>query len=164
MGTKRSGSTSSLEQAFHDIENKSFGYVMLIPRLFCADPPKTAEMFSKYRETHELVKRVKDIDAELKSLGAVRELGRPVVPSTFMDRSWFAEQIPKWKQARAEGRALDHHAFMPLRHHKMVDRPSLQSRLDALYNEECDALIRLREFQLELDFEKNLIPRRVCSV
>lgn len=158
MDTKRSGSTSAFEQGFSDVkyEPGSFGYDSLTARLFRADPPKTADMLSKHREIHELVKRVKEIDAELKNLGAVREYGRPVLPSSFMDRSWFAEQIQKWKHARAAGRVLDHHAFAPLRYCKMVDRSSLQSRLDALHNEECDALIRLRELQLEgieFDFE-----------
>ncbi len=44
---------------------------------------------------------------------------------------------------------LDHNAFVPLRHYKMVDMQKLQSRMDALYNEECDILIRLREYQLD---------------
>lgn len=151
MGTERSGSTGAFEQAFADVkyEPGKFGYDSFTAGLFRADPPKTAEMLSKHREIHELVKRVKEIDKELKFLGAVRESGRPVLPSSFIDKSWFAEQIQKWKHARAAGRVLDSHVFAPLRYCKMVDRLSLQSRLDALHFEECDALIRLRELQLE---------------
>ena len=119
-------------------------------------PKQTAATRATYRKIGGLVYKIKEIEDELKKLGAVREYNsRPTPPQNFLDKSFFAEQVPKWKRARETGTMLDHHAYAPLKHYKMVDRQKLQSRMDALYNEECDALIRLRQFQLdgyEFDF------------
>jgi hypothetical protein len=117
---------------------------------------QTAATRATYRKIGGLVTRIKEIEEELKKLGAVRECNsRPKPPQNFLDRSYFAEQVPKWKRAREAGTMLDHNAYVPLKHYKMVDMQRLQSRMDALYNEECDALIRLRQFQMdgfEFDF------------
>jgi hypothetical protein len=118
-------------------------------------PKQNAATRATYRKIGSLVTRIREIEEELKKLGAVRECGRPIPHSNFGDRSYFAEQVPKWKRALEAGTMLDHHAYAPLKHFKMVDRQRLQSRMDTLFNEECDALIKLREFQLsgyEFDF------------
>jgi hypothetical protein len=96
-----------------------------------------------------LVQRLRDIEAELKQMPTSEGKTRPTPASHCLDRSFFADLVSKSKRARATGTMLDHNAFVPLRHYKMVDMQKLQSRMDALYNEECDILIRLREFQLD---------------
>ncbi len=112
-------------------------------------------MRATYRTIGGLVQRLRDIEAELKQMEVVREYNsRPTIAKNCLDRSLFAERVPEWKRARAAGTMLDHNAFVPLRHYKMVDMQKLQSRMDALYNEECDVLIRLREYQLDgINFE-----------
>ena len=124
------------------------------PRILYSSSPEP--LSPKQMEINALVKRIREIEAELHEMGAVRENGRPVPPRNCLDKSWFRIQLPLWKRDRALGKDLDHHAFVPLKHYKMVDGASLQARLDALYREECDTLIRLREFQLEgveVDFD-----------
>jgi hypothetical protein len=112
-------------------------------------------MRATYRMIGGLVSRLRQIEAELKKMGAIREYNsRPTPAKNCLDRSLFAKRVPEWKRARAAGTMLDHHAFAPLKHYKMVDMQKLQSCMDALYNEECDVLIRLREYQLDgIDFE-----------
>lgn len=119
-----------------------------LPSMSLSKPDRTSSVRSAYRKIGALVKRIEEIEREINALGAVREHGRPTIPSSYLDKSYFEEQILTWKRARSSGRTLDYHAFGLLRHSKMVDRQTLQSRLDALHNEECDALIELREFQL----------------
>jgi hypothetical protein len=112
-------------------------------------------MRATYRTIGGLVQRLRDIEAELKKMGAIREYNsRPTPAKNCLDRSFFAKGVPEWKRARAAGTMLDHHSFATLKHYKMVDMQKLQSCMDALYNEECDVLIRLREYQLDgIEFE-----------
>lgn len=123
--------------------------------LFQAAPALNGATRATYRMIGGLVLRLREIEAELKKMGAVREYNsRPTPGKNCLDRSYFAKGVPEWKRARAAGIMLDHHAFAPLKHCKMVDTQKLQSRMDALYNEECDVLIRLREYQLDgIEFE-----------
>jgi hypothetical protein len=125
-------------------------------RITLSKPNQTAATRATYRKIGNLVTRIKEIEDELNKLGAVRECNsRPNPPQHFVDRSAFVELLPKWKRAREAGTIFDHHTYAPLKHYKMVDRQSLQARMDTLYNEECDTLIQLREFQLggvEFDF------------
>ena len=46
------------------------------------------------------------------------------------------------------GGALDHHVFAALRNYTPINAATLQARITALYNEQCDALIQLRKHQL----------------
>lgn len=131
---------------------------LLLPMQHCqmilTRPKQTSVVRTTYRKIGALIQRIGDIGKEITALGAVREYSRPKLPSSFLDKSVFTEEIPKWKRARAAGQALDHHAYTPLRYCKMVDKKALQTRLDKLYNEECDALIQLREFQMDgVEFE-----------
>ena len=121
--------------------------------LFQAVPARTGVMRATYRTIGGLLQRLREIEAELKQMGAVREYNsRPTPAKNCVDRSFFAELVPKSKRARAAGIMLDHHAFAPL---NMVGMQKLQSRIDALYNEDCDVLIHhLCEFQLDgIEFE-----------
>jgi hypothetical protein len=114
---------------------------------------------AKLRQIGALIARVKAIDTELERLGAVRDVGS--VPkldtSRFLDKSFFLSEetgLPAWKRARTADTVLDHHAYVRLRYGKPVDSLALMKRFKELHNEQCDALIRLREFQLYdgLDF------------
>jgi hypothetical protein len=115
---------------------------------------------AKLRQIAALIARVKEIDTELKRLGAVRDGAEGVFKldtSRFIDKSFFLNKdtgLPAWKRARTEGAVLDHHTYEPLRHSKPVNTVALMERFKELHNEQCDALIRLREFQLYdgLDF------------
>ena len=108
------------------------------------------------RKIGTLVDRLKDIESELLSIEAVRD-GCSWKPSyKLIDKSFYMSDtcLPAWKRARAAGLPLDHNASVTLKTKKPVDMPRLQGRINALSNEECDALIQLREFQLnEWDFE-----------
>jgi hypothetical protein len=126
--------------------------------LFQAAPARTGPMRATYRMIGGLVQRLREIQSELKRMPIItREYnGRPTLSQKYLDRSFFAELVSNSKRARAAGKMLDHHAFVPLKYYKMADTKKLQSRMDALYNEECDVLIRLRELQLdgiEFDFQ-----------
>ena len=68
--------------------------------------------------------------------------------NTQLDKSWFAMNMPEWKRLRASGQSLDHHAYAPLKTRKPVDMAKLQEQIKVLYDEECDELIQLREFQM----------------
>lgn len=114
-------------------------------------PTHSSATRETYREIGKLIDRINEIDEELKTLGAVREYGHgvPKISSEkYLDKSFFTNLIPNLKRARAAGQSLDHHAYVPLRWRNPVDAAKLQEQITALYNEECDALIRLREFQL----------------
>lgn len=146
-----------VKDAYHALSLKNFHMtikgIVGVPVKF-VNPAQNSGTRETFRKIGCLVYRVKEIEEELKSLGAVSEYGRPKPPPTFFDKAYFGEMLPQWKRVRAAGQALDHHAFMPLKCRKPVDMKSLQARLDALYNEECDALIQLREFQLNgIEFE-----------
>jgi hypothetical protein len=108
------------------------------------------------RKIGTLVDRLKEIESEMLSIGAVRE-GASWKPSDkLIDKSFFSrnEGLPAFKRARAAGLPLDYQAHAHLLFKRPVDMPRLMERIHALSNEECDALIQLREFQLNgWDFE-----------
>lgn len=130
--------------------------IKMIPVTF-VKPAQNSATRETFRKIGGLVDRVKEIEKELKTLGAVRDhgYGRPMPSPTYLDKAYFVEMLPQWKRARSAGQALDHNACGVLKCRRPVDTKSLQARLDALYNEECDALIQLREYQtigIEFDF------------
>ena len=108
------------------------------------------------RKIGTLVDRLKEIEREMQSIGAVRD-GASWKPSNkFIDKTYFLrdECLPAFKRIRATGLPLDYQAHALLLLKKPVDMARLQERIQALSNEECDALIQLREFQLHgWDFE-----------
>ena len=59
------------------------------------------------------------------------------------------------KRAREHGQSIDRHVYGALKGRKPVDMAKLQAKIKKLYDEECDCLITLREFQVngvEFDF------------
>ena len=108
------------------------------------------------RKIGTLVDRLKEIEREMLSIGAVRE-GASWKPSDkLIDKSFFSrnEGLPAFKRARAAGLTLDYQAHAHLLFKRPVDMPRLMERIHALSNEECNALIQLRDFQLNgWDFE-----------
>jgi hypothetical protein len=125
--------------------------------MFLSKPRKNPAKRAVYQTIGTLVARIEEINEELKNLGATRvdHVGKPTPANNYVDRSHYIEGLAQWKRARQTGTMLDHHAYAVLKHYKIVDKQKLQSRMDALYNEECDTLIKLREFQLsgyEFDF------------
>ena len=116
-------------------------------------PPRTAAKRKTFREIGALVESLGAIEEEYRAMGAERrDWAKPELkPGRFIDRAWLlrSEMMPRWKCMRSAGHALDHNAFAALRRGKIVDIGACQARIDALYNDECDILIKLREFQLE---------------
>jgi hypothetical protein len=106
------------------------------------------------RRVGGLIKRLHDIDLELKQIGATREGGVvPTLSPKFVDKAWFVSTLEKSKKARAAGFSLDHHSYAPLISMKPVDTALLNAQIKKLYGEECDIIIELREHQLNgLDF------------
>jgi hypothetical protein len=113
-----------------------------------------------YREIGMLVDRIKEIGKELQTIGAVREngFGPPKLSDKYAERSYYIQNdtLAAWKRTRAAGYSLEYHPYMLLKHKRPIDTAKINSRIKALYNEECDALIQLREFQIngiEFEFE-----------
>ena len=102
------------------------------------------------RKIGTLADRLKEIERELLSIGAVRERASWKPSDKLIDKSFFSrnEGLPAFKRARAAGLPLDYHAHAHLLFKKPVDMSGLMGRIITLSNEECDALIQLREFQL----------------
>ena len=122
-------------------------------RVKFATPLYNASKRKTFREIGALVESLNAIEEEYKTMGAERLNGsKPeLAPGRFIDRAWLLhnEMMPKWKRMRSSGLALDTTAFAALRRGKIVDMRACQARIDALYNDECDILIKLREFQLD---------------
>jgi hypothetical protein len=120
-----------------------------------AQPTQDFATRETLRRIGTLVDRLKEIERELLSIGAVREgsvydgaLWKP--SDKLIDKSFFSrnEGLPTFKRFRASDLRLDVHAHTLLLSKKPVDMPRLLERIRVLSNEECDALIQLREFQL----------------
>jgi hypothetical protein len=117
-------------------------------------PVTPQPMHATLRRVGGLIKRLNDIDLELKQIGATREGGCvPTLSKAFVDKAWFVSALEKAKKARAPGISLDHHSYAPLMLMKPVDTALLNAKIKKLYDEECDIVIELREHQLKgLDF------------
>jgi hypothetical protein len=115
-----------------------------------AQPTQDFATRETLRKIGTLVDRLKEIENELLSIGAVRDGFSWKPYHKLIDKSFYMNDtgLPAWKRARAAGLPLDHNAQGILKTKKPVDMPRLQERINALSNEECDALIQLREFQL----------------
>lgn len=106
------------------------------------------------RKMGGLVDRIHLINKELEVLGAVRCEGIPRPSERFVDRIQYEALMNQWKCSRERGVSLDSTAYTILRTKKAVDLQQLHQSITQLYDEECDALIQLREFQLSgWDFE-----------
>jgi hypothetical protein len=98
--------------------------------------------------------RLGEIDKELKKIGAVKNQGgMPELGREFVDNVWYLTKIQECKRLRAAGVSLDLHSHALLAGRKPVDVEALKQLIKPLYDEECDILIQLREYQLGgLDF------------
>lgn len=118
-------------------------------------PTQTSSTRDYYRSIGKLVTRLGEIDNELTKIGAVREYGtNPKLGSGFVDKSIVLDALVKMKAVLAIGYSLDHHMYALLASMRPVDTSAVNARLKTLYDEECNILIQLREFQLSGgDFE-----------
>jgi hypothetical protein len=103
-----------------------------------------------WREIATLSERIKAIEYELLAMGAVREFGSMPKPDPkkYIDKSWFVTNLPEAKRLRASGASLDRNHYGVLKSLAPIDAVAVQARMTALYNEECDALLVLRQYQL----------------
>ena len=119
-------------------------------------PTKSTATRAAFRKIGGLVERVRAIGEELKNMGAVWDGdGYKPDPNKFIDKSWYVTSLAGMKRAREAGQSLDRNAHGPLKHRKPLDTAKFQAQVKKLYDEECDCLIALREFQLngmEFDF------------
>jgi hypothetical protein len=134
-----------------------------------SEPPGKRETF---RSIGKLVQRLDAIDKELKGLGAVRvsgdgapRLGKRALPKeSYADslqcpEESYADKLKRYKATLAEGGTLSASDYAVLTQKPTVSAEDTQRRIAALFNEECEVLIKLRTFQLEgHDFEFDL-PR-----
>ena len=119
-------------------------------------PAQSSATRATFRKIGPLVERVRAIDEELKTMGAVRDGdGYKPDPNKFIDKSWYVTSLAGMKRAREAGQSLDRNAHGPLKHRKPLDTAKFQAQVKKLHDEECDCLIALREFQVngvEFDF------------
>lgn len=99
--------------------------------------------------------RLQEIDGELKKIGAIRRQGgMPELGPTLIDKAWYLAKLQEAKKIRAAGQSLDLQIHGPMAGVKPVDSKALMLLIKQLYDEECDILIMLREYQLNgMDFE-----------
>jgi hypothetical protein len=118
-------------------------------------PVQIPEVRKIFRHIGTLLTRLDIINQELKKIGAIREHGMiPKLGPEFCDRQTYRGYLAKFKAQRTIGASLDHHSYAPLASMRPVDTTTLNASIKALYDEECDILIQLREFQLSrVEFE-----------
>jgi hypothetical protein len=94
--------------------------------------------------------RLASIDTELKGLGAVREYGTvPSLGPCHVPLSEYRQSLESCKRLRASGLSLGHHEAASLFRGAPVDADAIRARIKALWDEECDIVIELREYQLD---------------
>ena len=121
-------------------------------------PTQTSATHSTLRCIGTLIARLGEIEKEFKKIGAERLMGGiPTLKREFMDKAVYMAKLSEYKAARSAGASLDHNAYGLLVSRKPVDTAALQVLIQPLYNEECDILIQLREYQISsccgVDFE-----------
>jgi hypothetical protein len=121
-----------------------------------AKPVRSSAIRATFRNIGTLVERIRGIEKELLDMGAVYDCGKYTPdPNKYIDKSCFSAFISGLKRTREAGQIVDRHAYGPLKHRKPVDTAVFMARAKKLYDEECDCLITLREFQIngvEFDF------------
>jgi hypothetical protein len=119
-------------------------------------PAQNSATRATFRKIGPLVERVRAIGEELKAMGAVWDGdGYKPEPNKYLDKSWFVTSLAGMKRAREARQSLDRNAYGALKHRKPLDTAKFQAQTKKLYDEECDCLITLREFQVngvEFDF------------
>jgi hypothetical protein len=112
-------------------------------------PAHSQAALAEFKYIGGLLQRLEDINKELTDIGAVRvHGGMPELSTGLIDRAWYLAGLEEFKMARAAGMSLNHHVHGPLAGKKPVDTEALKVHIKRLYDEECDVLIQLREFQL----------------
>lgn len=117
-------------------------------------PTRSQAMHKTLRIIGNSLFRLGEIDKELKKIGAVKnQAGMPELGPEFIDKAWYLTKLKECKRIRAAGGSLDLHSHAPLAGMKPVDSNALKQLIKKLYDEECDILIQLREYQLNgVDF------------
>jgi hypothetical protein len=137
------------EMIYHD-GSRGFN-VQFIP------PTQTPGTRDTYCRAGKLLARLREIDRELKQIGAVRECGAPRLGPGYVDTAVFLELLVKAKAALASGLSVDQHTYAGLASMRPVDTAAVNARIKALYDEECGILIQLRELQMigvEFEFHR----------
>lgn len=121
-----------------------------------AKPTQSSATRATFRKIGRLVERVRAIREQLETMGAVWD-GDKYKPDDrkYMDKSWFAAEFAGMKRAREAGQSIDRNVYGALKYRKPVDTDEFLAQCRNLYDEECDCLISLREFQVngvEFDF------------
>lgn len=118
-------------------------------------PTQSSATHKTFRTIGNSLARLGEIDKELNKIGAVRRQGgMPELKACFFDKVWYLAKIQECKAIRATGKSLDLNVHGPLASVKPVDSEALKLLIKTLYDEECDILIQLREFQLNgIDFD-----------
>jgi len=120
-------------------------------------PRYTATTRANLRQIGSKIGRLNDIDNEISALGVVK-YGHPILHNHFQDKEEYAKRLAQIKGERSVGLSCDMETYHDLRTIRPVDIAALQARLQALYDEKCDALILLREIQLSmLDCESEMV-------
>ena len=130
------------------INNRGFGInVQFI------QPTESQATHKTLRIIGNSIARLEEIDKELKKIGVVRDQGgMPKPKAELCDKSRYLTIINEAKATRAAGKSLDHFHGV-LASVKPFDLEAFQAVVKPLYDEECDILIQLREYQLGgLDF------------
>lgn len=119
-------------------------------------PVQTFAVRATFRKIGALVERIREIEKELLKMGAVYDCGKYTPDrNKYINKADFTQIMTHVKRIRDAGLSLHHQAYAPLKHRKLVDTAVFMARTKKLYNEECDCLITLREFQfngVEFDF------------
>lgn len=105
-----------------------------------------------YRKVSELMERIEQIEKEYTALGAVRDYptSKPAPPKHWVSKSTLMQPqlLPVMMGKRKAGQALDHNELAMLKKIEVMDLDSIIPKIDALYNEECDAWLTLRRYQI----------------
>ena len=141
-----------LKKIYTRIEHNSVHFNTEV-ELIC--PTHSMDTYKTLRTIGNSLARLQEIDVELKKIGAIRrQCGMPELGPTLIDKSWYLAKLQEAKKIRASGHSLDLQIHGPLTGTKPVDTEALKLSIKQLYDEECDILIMLREYQLNgMDFE-----------
>ena len=114
-------------------------------------PTQNTATRAAYRRITAIKARLPKINEEYASIGAIRtDAGKPRLPLNFHNKAWFMqeEHIPAIQRKRKAGEQLDAHEMGLLKNTVLVETEELNARIDVLYNEESDAWLSIRMYQL----------------
>lgn len=118
-------------------------------------PLQPPDVRATFRAIGRHIERLKRIDDEMRRVGAVRTFrGVPQLRAGLIDESVYATMIEQIKLLRDAKKSCtaEQHTFLCI--NKPFDVTAARARIQLLYDEECDILVRLREHQLAgVEFE-----------